>query len=196
MKVSMKITFLFLVFVTSQAYSKHGLETDGGMSGGGGFVISPETPDQYNSPDKVEALIEKHAEPCLQKYLINKKEKFDKGELPGHELTTLEPLLKQGVIFKAIQNTKLIIQDDHSCFGANGEPTDGSFFKDKKNAICISAKNIAEKVHHKELKPQTLALMMHEYSEMMGFSEDNAIGVQKIVLDDLKNSGATFSNGY
>lgn len=187
---------MFLVFVATHATAKHGLDLNGGVSGGGGFVISPETPDQYVSPDKVESLIEKQAEPCLENYLINKKKKFDNGELPGHEFNTLEPILKQGVIFKTIKNTRLIVVDGNSCFGSNGEPTDGSFFKDKKKAICISAKNLAEKVHHKELKPQTLALMMHEYSEMLGFSEDEAVSVQKIVLEDLKNSGAAFRSEY
>lgn len=194
MKGLTKITLLALVFVTSQAYSKYGFETDGGVSGGGGFLISPETPDQYTSPQKIEDLIKKHAESSLEKYLISKKQKFDKGQLPGHELATLEPILKQGAIFNTMKKTNLVVEEDHSCFGAQGEPTDASFFNQKKKAICISAKNIAEKVHPKELKPQALALMMHEYSEIMGLADQDAVGVQKIVLDDLKSSGETFGS--
>ena len=181
----MKKLFLAMIVLSLQVSAKHGIE--GGMSGGGGYVINPEAPVKVANPHLVEDLIEEHGQPCLDKYLQNKFKKFQNGQVLGHEIETLHKIFAQDKnIFKTIKETKVIVEEDRSCFGKDGEPTDGSFFNSTKKAICISAKNIAEKVHHEELKPQALALMAHEYSEVMGLTDTEAVEVQKIVLDDLK----------
>jgi hypothetical protein len=183
----MKKLFMITVLLISatKTLARHGVE--GGISGGGGFVIDPQTPVYPNSPDSVEELIKNNGNNILKKYLVGKKQKLDAGQLLGHEIQPIEKLFKtKNNIFTVIHDTHIEVKDEESCFNEKGEPTDGSFFTNQKNAICISAKNIATKVHHEEVQPQSLALMMHEYGEVMGFTDAEAVQLQKIVLDDLK----------
>lgn len=182
LRSSLLISLMVTLSLSTQA--KFGL--DEGMSGGGGYVIAPQAPDHQMSPDYVEHIIERGGQESLKSYLILKKEKLQAGKLPGAEISTIEKLFSSP-IFEAVDRARIIINENDSCYGANGEPTDGSFYIKKKHAICISAKNISQKVHRSEIKPQTYALMVHEYSESMGFTEQEAKEIQKIVLDDLKN---------
>ena len=191
----MKTVLLTVLLLSIQVFAKHGIE--GGMSGGGGYVINPESPVKYIDPEHVEDMIEEYGTPSLNNYLQDKNQKLQNGQVLGHEIAALQKIFSsEKNIFKTLKETKIIVEEEKSCFGKDGEPTDGSFFNSKKKAICISAKNIAEKVHHTELKPQALALMAHEYAEVMGLSEDEAVQVQKIVLDDLKQLGTTPGYGY
>lgn len=175
---------LILVSITSLVVqARFGL--DGGMSGGGGNVMTPQAPDQYTSPEYVDQFIKRGGIQTLKTYLSDKKERLAQGALPGSEIGTFEKLFQKD-IFGSMQEARLMVEEKSTCYDSNGQPVDGNFYLQKRYAICISALNIVRKVHRSEIKPQTLALLMHEYSESLGFTENEAQEIQKIVLDDLK----------
>lgn len=191
MKYSKIVLSVFLILILNSV-----VHAAGGMSGGGGKLIDPTPPDKIVSVRKVKEIIKESAEDCLKKYLVEKRNSLKQGQLNGYEAATMEKLFSHPQnIFKVVDKTHVIIQEDTSCFDHQDEPTDGSFFNQDKKAICISALNISKKVHQKEIKPQSLALMMHEYSEVMGFSDDEAVHLQTTVLQDLKSKPSYDDSG-
>jgi hypothetical protein len=183
----MKSIILLSAALLAGPLAQSKIERDGGMSGGGGYVLNPEINTQANHPAEVQMIIENSAIPILKNYFYEKSQMMQSGLLPESQVRQFKRLLSsKGSIFKILNETRVFVQANSSCYGPNGEPTDGSFFVHEHKGICLSARNIAVKVTNEDLQPQTAALMAHEYSEIMGFSDDEAIDLQKLVLSELK----------
>ncbi len=84
-----------------------------------------------------------------------------------------------------MEEIKLDIQLDQPCFDILGNVFDGSTFNQKKHSICISAFTIAQKCIKNEIPTLASALVMHEFSEVVGLSDEEAIALQKQVLSEL-----------
>lgn len=88
-------------------------------------------------------------------------------------------------IINAFKKVRIHVESEEPCYTLNGTPADGSIFSEKSNSVCISAKTIAEKVHIEEVPKQAAALSLHEYAEVIGLSEEDAVNLQKRALDEL-----------
>lgn len=183
---SFLLTTLAVLSLSSQSKALELKAIDGGVSGGGGYVIDPKSPENYQNPEKIEKMIEYVITP-LKKYLLFKNKALLQNTLNDQEKEIFTKLFNpQNHIIKAMDKVKMDIQDDRSCFDRFNRPVDGSIFNKNKQQVCISAANIAEKVHHSEVSAQSAALVVHEYTEILGFEEDDAVKAQLITLNDLK----------
>jgi len=154
----------------------------GGVSGGGGNLISPIKPTQYQYPAEIKNIIinSTHTLELFleEQYLIystvgmNPKYQY----LYGHLFTN-----KESSIHELIQSVTINVPLDKPCYDNLGNVFDGSF-NPKNNSICISAYSIAIKSTKTDALTQAPALIFHELSELSGLSDENAVVLQMQAL--------------
>ncbi len=176
-----------LVLTTSNALALN----RGGMSGGGGNVMNPTPPDRIVDRHEVRALAN-HLPTLLPKvaqYLAQKQNALAQtpvGQAGADE--NLRPLFQtRHNILRLLRTVPLDVEHHKSCFDGSGNPVDGSVAEDD-DEVCLSALNIALKVHPTEIDAQSQALIVHEYGEKAGLDEAAAISVQAHVLEDVLNT--------
>lgn len=158
----------------------------GGVSGGGGNVINPTPPIIPATKETVETLITQ-SYMNLESYLRN----IEKTYLE-HKMNLTESLIFAKIfdgsnnVFTKISIFKPKIEERHSCYDFELKPVDASISFLNENNFCISSFSIREKVIESDIRDQAMALMIHEYSELSGATEEEAIFIQRNILDDLK----------
>lgn len=178
----MKYMISLLVLMTTLSAGAR----EGGVSGGGGNMLSPKTPNHPVNPETAEHLI-LEARHILVRYIQEKKEAFQAGALSSEEMDAFEPVFNsERNVENTIRTARLHINEKHSCWDENRQPVDGSTITTTPNSICISARNIANKADVSDITPQSAALMLHEYSELVGLSEDQAVKAQSAALSELR----------
>lgn len=161
---------------------------NGGITGGGGNLIEPVAAPVHASPEIAKRIIVRSLA-SLERYLQEKHSLFMSGDLPGGEEAAFAPIfLSQRSIEDVIENTRLLIPDEHSCRDAGHRPVDGSVVTPEPNAICISAYNIAHKTAPEDIPPQAVALLLHEYSELVGLDEQQAVRAQAAALEEFRKA--------
>lgn len=175
------IALIGLVSLTSFA------KLDGGISGGGGYVINPVRPSHPQSTEVIEDMI-KESKVLVVQYIQQKKNQFLADQMGGHEKRLYDQLLNspQKNIDHVLTYYKVHVEDENPCYTSDKVPVDGSIFSEKPNSICISAHTFAEKVHTDTVHVQAAALILHEMSEVVGLSDEDAIRLQKIALSEIK----------
>ena len=159
----------------------------GGMSGGGGNVINPTPPKHVSSPDRVDNMIEK-AFHQLPGFLKLQEQRMKNGEMDPSAASIYASIFEGAPnIFQAMKNRKLHIEEDKNCYNSFGVPYDASIIAPEPNSVCISAFSISKKVAIDEISAQVSALLVHEYSEVKGLNDEQAITIQELVLSDIKN---------
>lgn len=76
------------------------------------------------------------------------------------------------------------------CHDSFGNSKDGSIHSPAVGTLCISLKNLSQKLTIDNARPQILALVAHEYSHLKGFDEDEAIALQKWFIKVFANSSS------
>lgn len=163
----------------------------GGVSGGGGNVINPTPPDEINqdlhqTTEHVEHLIHSSHIP------VSKFFKLKENQLNNNQVSVAEALILRKLftgdynIYRIMHLFPTKVQEDKPCFDSLGNAVDGSIYSEKPNTICVSAHRLVEKVHISEIPIQSHALLVHEYSELVGLTEDEAVLLQKNALDIFK----------
>jgi hypothetical protein len=158
----------------------------GGVSGGGGNMISPRAPSKPVSLHTAERLVY-HAREALLSYVNKKRIAFEKGQLGPEQALAFAPIFNAGQkIETVISEAQLHVAERHSCWDENHQPVDGSTITPVPDAICISAFNISRKADVSDIPPQSAALMLHEYSELIGLDEEQAVQAQTKALEELR----------
>lgn len=157
-----------------------------GVSGGGGNVMYPVSPRNPALVAEVQAKLNE-ARPSVAAYFEAKQALFVKGNLSPEESALFAPLFKtgQGVVATARQ-TGLDIEQTTPCYDSSATPVDGSIFSDDHGEICVSALSISKRVERADVPAQSAALLAHEFTEVLGFGEDDAVRVQAKVLADFR----------
>ncbi|MBS1971082.1 MAG: hypothetical protein JSU04_12280 [Bdellovibrionales bacterium] len=172
---------LLLLITVNSAWS-----FEGGVSGGGGNTLSPRAPSYPVDPETAEHMIY-NARGVLKNYLTLKKQAYLVGALPIEQMAAFAPVFSaKARVEDTIEKAHLHVSDRHACKDENNNPVDGSTITPTPNSICISAYNISRKVDVSDITPQSAALMLHEYGELVGLSEDQAVKVQSAALSELR----------
>ncbi len=160
----------------------------GGISGGGGNVVSPTAPTALQDPREIRSII-KGSKELLYKFISAKYALFKTGSMDADDLRMYSVLFADNEmnLHEVMEEIKLDIPIDQACFDQKGREYDGSTFNTKTNTVCISAFTIAKKVDMFEVPVQATALVLHEFSEVAGLSDEDAISLQLEVIDELKN---------
>ena len=157
----------------------------GGVSGGGGNLISPISPTQNQDPLEIKNIIIKSTytlESFLERqYLMYSNEGMNPENrcLYGYLFTN-----KESSIHELIQTVTINVPLDKPCYDDLGNAFDGSF-NPNNNSICISAYSMAKKSTKTDALSQAPALIFHELSELSGLSDESAIALQKQALDSI-----------
>lgn len=157
----------------------------GGMSVGGGNFIAPKPPVvQFNPEHAEQVFIVSHQ--TLRKFLQNKEVQLKGNQLNPEQAAKFADLFTAAKsVHRQLNSAELEIEDDRSCFDAVNSPVDGSYTPGRPDQICVSSLNLARKVHPSEMPAQATGLLMHEYSESVGLTDDQAVELQKIVLKEM-----------
>lgn len=175
---------LYLVSIPT-AWALPGL-TQGGVSGGGGNILAPKTPLAPVDPEVAEHLVYR-SYGLFRIYIQEKQAAFNEGRLPTQEQALFAPIFTSPErVIEVLRNVRVHVADHRPCRDAQSQPVDGSTLSQEPNSICISAFNIARKTELDDIPPQSAALMVHEYGELLGLSEDQAVQVQGAALQELR----------
>lgn len=113
----------------------------------------------------------------------------------------------EATIYDKIGQTGIYVATTTPCYDTDGNPNDGSIVAPEPNKICISSFSITQKLPESEAFPQIFALIVHEYSHLVGCTEAEADAIQLYAARALKKArvdtyrarqlrmGATFSLG-
>lgn len=160
----------------------------GGMSAGGGnflLTIAPENP----GPVALAQSIANEAHGNLADYLRAKKQAWLAHSLPAQQQEAFAPLFSsQQDVLTIVASRQVDVEAQDSCWDANRDQVDGSIFAKNAHAVCLSARNLSLKSITADYYPQSLALLGHEFGELAGLSEDQAVLLQKQILLDARDS--------
>lgn len=153
----------------------------GGVDGGGGNT-RPGRP--ITEADVREVLIKGRS---MVIFLMNSYSQHATGKSP-------EPLpvkLFAGPVsmLERLRSVNVTLASKGPCFDDKGNAVDGSASQ-AKQTVCISLPRLLEKLNRESLRNQTLALVAHEYSHLVGTSEAEAEQLQDYVLETLLNRDA------
>ncbi|MGZ3691711.1 MAG: hypothetical protein ACXVAX_09415 [Pseudobdellovibrio sp.] len=179
------LSFLILFFAFQMSFA--GGPSEGGISGGGGSVIDPHIPCETQDPQQVASLI-LQTRPLFRRYLLYKFDQLQKNQLTAEEKRLFDKMTNSDPagFVNQLEHYNVQVDDKSPCFTSDRRPVDGSIFSSQPNSFCISASSIAQKVHMSEVVPQSAALMVHEFSEVRGLDEDEAVEMQKTAIKDLQ----------
>lgn len=162
-----------LISLTSSAKSVVG---DGGMSGGGGgtVVTNPIGNDQIQ-----------HILSWVRRDLYLYFNKLSMYPYPTDpRIDNIKDRIQE-----VIEKTR-IYSSYEGCRNKFGNDVDGSIYSPIPDSICISSKNLGKKLTIENAKPQTAALVAHEYAHLLGYNEEDATVVQNWVLSAFSRSSA------
>jgi hypothetical protein len=158
----------------------------GGFSGGGGNVIAPVEISSPPSTDWVEQIVLNSKAP-LADYLAEKQNAFREGRLDARQIEAFRPVFNSKIgIDRIISKIGVAVEKSRPCFDREHKSFDGSTFGAKANTVCISASSIARRVPINQIDTQSIALLLHEYSEMAELSDAQAVRVQTIAFEELQ----------
>ena len=182
MKFLPVLTFVFSL----SAYAAGSVS--GGVSGGGGNLISPIAPYEKQDPREIRNII-KGSKGLLQKFVNAKYVLYTSGSMDYESLRLYSILFadNDNNLHEIMEEINLDIPLDKPCFDSLGNMFDGSSYNQKTHSVCISAATIAKKCDKSEVPLQATALVFHEFSEVAGLSDEDAITLQKQVLAELKS---------
>jgi hypothetical protein len=157
---------------------------EGGVDGGGGGTL-PANPE---STERIRSFLRNDARRELRFYVLSKQAEYDARVNEGLNPSWLPILFGQGnKLWDVLENTDIELEMKKPCFDANGVEVDGSVHASKPGAICISAYRIAPKLVRGRGEIETLGLILHEFSHLLGATEEEARKFQKEVVSDLEN---------
>lgn len=178
-----------LIMALSLSSVTYGLScSQGGVSGGGGNVINPTPPDEIADSEQVEHLV-KASVVYTHIYFKNVHAQYLAGEIDSDIKPVFEKLFADRKLLKrTLSEVRPHVENERPCFDRELKPVDASIVNSKAGRFCVSAYSVGQKVDVSEIPIQSAALMAHEYSELMGLDENEAVTVQKKALEDLSST--------
>lgn len=173
------LIFLFTFTDVPSAFS-----LAGGISGGGGNVIVNIPAKTLVSTESAELAVET-MRANLPDYVAMKRSQYLDGSMPVDQRRGFAAVFDSPISIDQVLNAvPTQILEHNSCRNFRNEKVDGSTVTADGKNICISAFRISRKVDRLDIDAQATALLMHEYSELVGLDENQAIQVQMATLRD------------
>ncbi|MGZ3695176.1 MAG: hypothetical protein ACXWQO_13635, partial [Bdellovibrionota bacterium] len=157
-------------------------EGGGVGSGGGGTTIPNPT-----NPEFISGTASEYGAKLLTVWLQHQEEVFNRY---GENEQAKSPFFKvfrpsnRKNIYQLVESTEVEFRMSGPCLDSEGQPWDGSIYGSKPGSICISPFSMAPKLSDMNYEAETLALLAHEISHLMGTSESEAREIQQVVIWD------------
>jgi hypothetical protein len=154
----------------------------GGVGSGGGG-----TRTKLATPDQVADTVRNYAGTIAQGW-FQFKEKDTKDGVDHGAFEALTKIFASTTdIYQVLHATKIELRMNAACQDADGAPVDGSIYASQPGAICISPFTMAPKLNQENYQVETIALVMHEASHLLGLNEDEAVQLQDEIVKELKD---------
>lgn len=182
------IRILLTVLAFTACFQAQAHQREGGVTGGGGNLLVNDLPTKSLNPEYVEHQLHKLKPKVLE--FIGEQERVYREGLMSNQRAAVFRVLFEGRqnLREKLKDVTIFVDEEAPCFDHRGEAYDGTYVKSEKSSMCLSAHRIARKVVPHELIPQAAALMVHEFSEIMGLDDADAISIQAQALEDLSNA--------
>lgn len=154
----------------------------GGVSGGGGFFIKPHPADGYADLDA------KNVVKKAFQYIYDISEKYEENGARSKSPDVLNKFLSNVNLHGILERVKPLVYEAGPCLNKYYENVDGSLYSFKPNTICVSAFSLKQKVAEKDMFPQSVGILIHEYSEVLGMTDEEANSLQTIIIDEVRAS--------
>lgn len=178
-------TCLFLSLslpLTAQA----SLAREGGVSGGGGNVINPQVPNRPMDLERAEQVV-KSSLSHTRAFFAHAKVQYQRGQGSPEILSVYRKLFSNDENLRLVLKTvRPQIREHGPCYDYDQNPVDASVVSSQPDRFCISSFALSRKVLPEFIAAQAAALMAHEYTEIAGLGEFEAVLIQKQVLQDLQ----------
>lgn len=161
----MKKNVLGLLVASALSWSAVAGSVEGGMNGGGGgtIVANPATPGQIKTAAR---------EARLTLMML-----FTTWE--GMQSYPYGTMLKDFPRARdVVSNTKIEFDDMAPCLGADGLDHDAYAPGTTSDSICLSVFSLQKKLSQENYQAQTVALVAHEFSHLLGLDEEQATFLQ------------------
>jgi len=157
---------------------------DGGVSDGGGGTTNPHPADPYF----ISRVANEEAAPAILAWLNAQEDNFSRHSQAEKKTKAIRKLFDPAIDFRAIvRNTPVELRMGAPCQNVDGQDRDGSIYGSRPGAICISPFSIGPKVSEFNMAAETIALIVHELSHLVGADEAEAQEIQKDVLLSLSH---------
>jgi hypothetical protein len=90
-------------------------------------------------------------------------------------------------IYDVLRDNKIELRTDRACVDKNGKKRDASIVSETPNAICFSAPRLVKRLSMENYKYRLVALAIHEASHLVGTSEEEAVRLETLAINDLQN---------
>jgi hypothetical protein len=171
----------------------------GGVSGGGGNSkpLHPVTPEQ------VKLMIKTANRYVIAHFNYLEHKKDDRSKWEGHEQLPTKLFGGGDQVTDWALRLPIQIKEDGPCLDPEGNPMDGSASLSPP-AVCLSVPRLTEKLSRESLRGEVIALALHEFSHLVGATEDEADFLQTNAIEyffsadfikfenDIRAAGSTF----
>lgn len=167
----------------------------GGVGSGGGGIINPDP----SSPEEIAKTINDDSRYVIETWLNRQELNFWEQSPEVRALNPLRKLFETSPgIIQLMKSTEVELRMNQPCFDSNNQPMDGSIYGTKPGSLCLSPFTMAPKLSPYNYKAESYALLVHEFSHMLGANEAEAVAIQKIALRDFfaKNTEVLKDEGY
>lgn len=166
--------FAFLMSFGVMAYA-------GGVGSGGGGTTIPDP----SSAEQIAQALQEESSFVIHTWLYRQEKNFFEQSPAVRAKNPLRKIFetKPG-IFNLITTIPVEIRMSQACFDDQGRSVDGSIHGAQTGSLCMSAFSMAPKLSGYNYKAEAFALLVHEYSHLLGADEEEAIAIQKIALKD------------
>lgn len=176
---------LIAVITLSGCFAQARLFREGGVSGGGGNVLNPQNPQVILDSEKAEHIV-RASSLYARIFFANAEEQYVKGTAPAAVMSVYEKIFENNDVSQVLESVRPHVRDSGPCYDYAYQPVDASVVSPLPDQFCVSSFALSHKVLPESLPIQAAALMAHEYSEVMGLGETEAVIIQKQALQDLE----------
>ncbi len=151
----------------------------GGVSDGGGRTTNPNPAN----PERIVGTARQTTGLALVSWLNAEEGNFNRLDSNARATSPFRKLFVPGRnIFDVIHETSIELRMSAPCLDAQGTPWDGSIYPTAPNAICISPFTMAPKLTEMNYDIETVALIAHELSHLLGTTEEEARAIQQSAI--------------
>jgi len=90
-----------------------------------------------------------------------------------------------------MKRVNIAIETDDACYDRKHLPFDERTMGAQPNTICMSALSLSRRVEVDMMPVETTALLLHEYSEVVGLSDPQAVLAQTMIYRDMLSMSTT-----
>ena len=180
------VTMMILAFLTGlSGQAKELTEKDGGISGGGGGTTNP----VLTNPEFINSTLFHDGAVVVQAWLKGTEATFSRRS-PEEQAQSPLRFLFQGprTALDLLPSIKIESRMLTPCYDAFGEEREASIYASKPGYICMSPYLMSTRVTELNVAPETLALLVHEISHLLGANEEEAVAIQQEALLSFANT--------